>query len=76
MSALSSASYVVRCRFPASFLLIAGSFLSNRAFFLEGTHSIFTSTPNGGDLKDSIKLGGSHSHRKGSAPDKGRTCIR
>ena len=73
---LIGALVAARCCFPASFLLIAGSFLSNRAFFLDGTHSIFTSTPNGGDLKDNIKLGGSHSHRNGSVPDKGRTSIR
>jgi len=76
MSACSSASYAARCSFPAAFLLIAGSFLSNLAFFLDGMHSIFTNTPNGGDLKDNIILGGSHSHRNGSAPDKGRTSIR
>src|SRR5215472_2511617 len=72
MSACSSASYAARCCLSAAFLLIAGSSRSNRAFFLEGTHSILTVTPKGGPLKDSIMLGGSHSHRNGSAPDRGR----
>lgn len=59
-----------------SLLVDIRSVLSNRAFFFDGMHSIFTDTFIGGLLKESIMLGGSHSHRNGSPPDVGCTSMR